>query len=178
MNKALTRWMASNETVSEEQLVSRYLKILTREDVVMINRWTSHADVPLDQLIALSKKLRIVEYIPDLVVYRGCGTNLSYQEKMDMYEKKFFMHFLKPEVKPGYRLTYATPRPLSFTDDLKTARAFGSTIVSTVFGKDTNYIRFTQALWEAVNRIDASSLFQEVILLDVNKPITYTVVQT
>lgn len=180
MKHSLSKWLAANESIAidEEVVVKRYLQVLTPVDVATINRWTSHADVPLDKLIALAKKLKPIEPVAQLTVYRGIGTGLSYQEKMDLYTKKFFMHFLKPGVKPGFVTQYATPRPLSFTDDIKTARAFGNTVVSTVFGPDTNYIRITHPLWEAINRIDAASLFQEVILLDINKPISYTVVET
>lgn len=167
-----------DEPKFDEKTVLDYLKVITRQDVVMINRWTSHADVPIKDLIIFANKIKHVEPIGQLHVYRGIGFNLSYQDKMDLYDKKFLMYFLKPGVKPGYVTTYATPRPLSFTDDLSTAKAFGSTIVTTTLDKTTKYLRITQAFWEAVNRIDATSLFQETILLEINKPIKYTVLQT
>lgn len=161
----------------DEKIVEAYLQVITPEDVVMINRWTSHADVPLPTLIAFSKKIKNIEPIQNLTVYRGIGSGLSYQEKMDMYDKKLFMHFLKPGIKVGSKIRYSTPRPLSFASDLATAKAFGSTIVTTVFGHNRNYINITDSFWEAVNRIDAASLFKEVILLDINVPITYTVLE-
>lgn len=168
----------SDKPKFDEKTVLDYLKVITRQDVMMINRWTSHADVPIKDLITFANKIKHVEPIGQLQVYRGIGFNLSHQDKMDLYDKKFLMYFLKSGVKPGYVTTYATPRPLSFTDDLSTAKAFGSTIVTTVLDKTTKYLRITQAFWEAVNRIDATSLFQETILLEINKPIKYTVLQT
>lgn len=160
-----------------EKIVNDYLRVITLDDVNMINRWTSHADVPIAKLITFAKKIKSIEPIARLTVYRGVGMGLSYQEKMNMYDKRLFMHFLKPEIKPGYKVTYSTPRPLSFAGDLNTAKAFGSTIVTTVFEPNRNYINITESFWEAVNRIDAASLFKEVILLDINVPITYTVLE-
>lgn len=162
----------------DEALVQKYLKVITPEDVAMINQWTSAADVPIAILIKFQQKIKDIEPVANLKVYRGIGFNLSYQEKMDIYEKKFFMHFLKPGIGVGSEFTYSTPRPLSFTDDIKTAQSFGSTVISATFSKDTKYLRITDAFWEAVNRIDAASLFQEVILLEINKPFKYTVVET
>jgi hypothetical protein len=160
-----------------EITVKAYLKLLTRADIQMINRWTSHADVPIAKLLAFQTKIRNVEGQDQLQVYRGIGNGLSYQEKMDLYEKKFIFHCLKQGVGPGHQFSYSTPRPLSFSDDLNTAKAFGNTIVTTVFDQSIPYIRITQAFWEAANRIEAASLFQEVILLKINEPVQYQVFQ-
>jgi len=164
--------------VTTKSLVKDYLDVLTVEDVKMINRWTSHADVPLDKLLALHKKIKDIEPTESLTVYRGIGHGLSYQEKMDLFEKKFFMYFLIKGVQKGYVFTYSTPRPLSFTDDIQTARAFGKVIVTTDLPRSLRYIRITQAFWEAVNQIDAASLFQEIILLETHREIKYTVLET
>lgn len=162
----------------KSNLVQKYLDVLTIEDIKTVNRWTSHADVSLDKLKRLAEKMRKVEPVEDLRVYRGIGMNLSYQEKMGIFEKKFIFHFLKKDFKEGTKFKYATPRPLSFTDNLQTAKAFGDTIVTTVFTKDNSFLRITEAFWEAANKIEASSLFQEVILLDVNQEIEYTIFKT
>lgn len=159
-------------------VVEDYLKVLTLDDIRMINRWTSHADVPIDVLIKFYLKIRNIEPVSNLQIYRGIGTNLSYQEKMNLFEKKFLMHFLMKGVQKGYNFTYSTPRPLSFSDDIKTARAFGNVVVSTTLNRAMKYIRITQAFWDAANQIDASSLFQEVILLEINKDVRYTVLET
>jgi hypothetical protein len=154
------------------------MDVLTADDIRMINRWTSHADVPIERLLMFQEKIKAIEPVAELVVYRGIGAGLSYQDKMGLYDKKFFMHFLQRNVTKGHVFTYNTPRPASFTDDIRTARAFGRTIVSTILPATSRYIRITEALWEAANRISASSLFQEVILLEVNKDIQCTVRET
>lgn len=155
--------------------VGEYLKILTPDDIKMINRWTSHADVPINVLLKFASRICNVEPITNLQIYRGIGMNLSYQEKMGLFEKKFLMHFLIKGVKKGYKFSYSTPRPLSFTDDLALAHTFGNTIVTTELNSSMKHIRITDAFWDAANHISASSLFQEVILLEINKEIQYTV---
>lgn len=164
--------------LDKDFVVQKYLKVLTPQDAKMLLRWTTHADVPISDLKALSEKLQKVESVDKLTVYRGMGFNLSYQEKMGLFEKKFWMHFLRKEVKVGFKFKYATPRPLSFSDDLNTARGFGSTIVTTVLTRKNSYIRITQAMWEAINKIEPTTLFQETILLDINTDIEYTVFKT
>lgn len=163
---------------ADPKVVQAYLSVLTKEDIKTINRWTAAADVPFSAMLALSKKLQSIEPVPELKIFRGIGFGLSYQEKMGLFEKKTFGWRLKDGVRKGTEFEYSTPRPLSFSTDLFTARAFGKVVVTSTLTLRHKYINITEAFWNAANSIDAASLFHEVILLEINKDMPYTVLET
>lgn len=167
------------ESLNSAALVKAYLKVLTVEDVRTLNNWTTSADTSIDILLKLQTKVKNIEPVENLAIFRGIGMNLSYQEKMGLFEKKLgIMHFLKNGIRKGFMFKYATPRPLSFASDRDTAKAFGDVIVTTVLTRKMRYIRLTQAFWEAANQIEASTWFKEVILLEVDKEVEYYVLET
>lgn len=159
--------------------VDSYLKILTKKDFDMLFSWTVYADtkVKINELIEFHNKIKNIEPVNNLTIYRGIGGNLRQQEKMDLYEKKFFMYFLKKNINVGDKFEFMSPRPLSFTDDIDTARAFGNVIIKTILPNHYKYIRITDSLWMAANKISNYTFFKEVVLLETNKPIKYEIAE-